>query len=108
MKAMIKVKPDKFKNGDVIKVSLMAMHPMETGSRKDKKTGELVPMNYIKDVKFEYKGAVFTQMSVWETVSTNPVLTTYLKVDGEGDIKITLADDTGKTAEVSKQIKPKG
>ena len=37
-KSLIKIKPKKFKDGEVVKVSFMVMHPMETGMRKDKKT----------------------------------------------------------------------
>jgi Sulphur oxidation protein SoxZ. len=36
-KSLIKIKPKKFKDGDIVKVSFMVMHPMETGARKDKK-----------------------------------------------------------------------
>ncbi|TKI71073.1 thiosulfate oxidation carrier complex protein SoxZ [Sulfurimonas crateris] len=107
-KTLIKVKPNKFKNGDIVKVSFMVMHPMETGLRKDKKTGKYIPAEYIKNVKFEYNGKVFTNMNVWETLSVNPVLTTYMKVDGEGTIKVTFTDNEGTVEESSQKIKPKG
>ncbi|MBE0514236.1 thiosulfate oxidation carrier complex protein SoxZ [Sulfurimonas sp.] len=107
-KTLIKVKPNKFKNGDIVKVSFMVMHPMETGLRKDKKTGKFIPAEYIKNVKFEYNGKVFTNMNVWETLSVNPVLTTYMKVDGEGTIKVTFTDNEGTVEESSIKIKPKG
>lgn len=107
-KSMIKIKPNKYKNGDVVKVSFMVMHPMETGLRKDKKTGQIVPEDYIKSVKFEYNGKVFTNMNVWETLSVNPVLTTYMKVDGAGELKVTFTDNKGTVEEISQSVKPKG
>lgn len=108
VQTLIKVNPNNYKNGDVVKVSFMAMHPMETGLRKDKKTGQLVPAEYIKSAKFEYNGKVFTTMNVWETLSANPVLNTYLKINGEGTLKVTFVDNKGVTEESAIDIKPKG
>jgi len=107
-KTLIKIKPNTYKNGDVVKVSFMVMHPMETGLRKDKKTGEFIPADYIKSAKFEYNGKVFTTMNIWETLSVNPVITTYMKIDGEGTLKVTFTDSKGTVEESSEDIKPKG
>lgn len=107
-KSLIKIKPKKYKNGEIVKVSFMVMHPMETGMRKDKKTGKIVPAHYVNNVKFEYNGKVITTMNVWESVSVNPVFTTYMKVDGKGTLKVTYTDNTGEMNEKSKKIKPKG
>jgi len=107
-KSLIKIKPKRYKNGDVVKVSFMVMHPMETGSRKDKKTKKLIPAKYINSVKFNYNGKEITTMKVWESLSVNPVFTTYMKVDGKGKLKVTYTDNTGEVNEKSKKIKPKG
>ena len=108
VKSLIKIKPKKFKNGEIVKVSFMVMHPMETGMRKDKKTKQIVPADYIKSVKFNYKGKTITTMNVWESVSTNPVFTTYMKVDGKGKLTVTFTDSKGNVNERTKKIKPKG
>ncbi|MDH3719255.1 MAG: thiosulfate oxidation carrier complex protein SoxZ, partial [Planctomycetota bacterium] len=34
--------------GDRVQVLVLANHPMETGTRKDKKTGELIPAHFIQ------------------------------------------------------------
>ena len=107
-KSLIKIKPKRYKNGDVVKVSFMVMHPMETGARKDKKTKKLIPAKYINSVKFNYNGKDITTMKVWESVSVNPVFTIYMKVDGKGKLKVTYTDNTGEVNEKSKKIKPKG
>ncbi|QSZ41998.1 thiosulfate oxidation carrier complex protein SoxZ [Sulfurimonas aquatica] len=107
-KSLIKIKPKKFKDGEIVKVSFMVMHPMDTGTQKDKKTKELIPAKYINSVKFNYKGKEITNMTVWESLSTNPVFTTYMKVDGKGELKVTFTDSTGEVHETSKKIKPKG
>jgi sulfur-oxidizing protein SoxZ len=107
-KALIKIKPKKYKTGDIIKVSFMIMHPMDTGMRKDKKTGKIVPAHYINDVKFMFGDEVFTTMKTWESLSTNPVLTVNFKVPGKGKIKVAYTDNLGESGEKSKKIKPKG
>ena len=107
-KSLIKIKPKKYKNGDIVKVSFMVMHPMETGMRKDKKTKKVIPALYINDVKFEYNSKVITTMKVWETLSVNPVFTIYMKIDGKGKLKVTYTDSSGEVNTKTKKIKPKG
>ena len=79
-KSLIKIKPKKYKDGEVVKVSFMVMHPMDTGLAKDKKTKEIIPAKYVNSVKFSYNGKVITTMNVWETLSVNPVFTTNMKI----------------------------
>ena len=107
-KSLIKIKPKNYKNGEVVKVNFMVIHPMETGMRKDKKTGQIVPAQYINSVKFNYKGQVITTMNIWESLSANPVFTTYMKIDGPGELRVTFSENTGEVNESSMQITPKG
>jgi len=107
-KSLIKIKPKKYKTGEVVKVSFMIMHPMETGMRKDKKSGKIIPADYVTEVKFFFDGKPFTTMKVWESVSTNPVFTIGFKVPGSGELKVTYTTNTGETGETSKKVKPKG
>jgi len=41
-RAIVRV-PRKISKGQVFKVQMVITHPMETGLRKDKKTGKLIP-----------------------------------------------------------------
>ena len=107
-KSLIKIKPKKYKDGEVVKVSFMVMHPMDTGMAKDKKTKELIPAKYINSVKFNYNGKEITNMTVWESLSVNPVFTTYMKINGKGTLSVSFTDNTGEVNETSKKIKPKG
>jgi sulfur-oxidizing protein SoxZ len=108
VKSLIKIKPKKYSTGDIVKVDFMVMHPMETGMRTDKQTGKLVPADYINEVKFFFNDTLITSMSVWETVSTNPVFTINFKVPSAGTLKVTFKDNKGSTNEQSTKIKPKG
>ena len=107
-KSLIKIKPKKYKDGEVVKVSFMVMHPMDTGLAKDKKTKEIIPAKYVNSVKFSYNGKVITTMNVWETLSVNPVFTTNMKIDGKGDLTVSYTDNTGEVNEKTIKIKPKG
>lgn len=107
-KSLIKLKPKKYKTGEIIKVNFMVMHPMETGMRKDKKTGQIIPADYINEVKFFFNDTPFTTMKVWESVSTNPVFTVNFKVPGAGVLKVVYTTSTGGVAEKTVKVKPKG
>ena len=107
-KSLIKIKPKKYATGDVVKVSFMIMHPMETGMRKDKKSGEIVPAHYINEVKFYFNDTLFTTMKTWESLSTNPVFSINFKVPGKGEVKVVCKDNMGEVIEKSKKVKPKG
>lgn len=108
IQSLIKIKPKKYKDGEIVKVNFMVIHPMETGMRKDKKTGELVPADYVNSIKFDYNGQVITNMTVWESVSANPVFTTNMKINGAGKLTVTFTDNKGGVYESTAKIKPKG
>lgn len=107
-KSLIKVKPKSYTVGDIVKVSFMVMHPMDTGLRKDKKTGKIIPAHYINEVKFLFNDKLFTTMTTWESLSTNPVFTINFKVPAAGELKVIYKDNQGEVSEKSKKIKPKG
>jgi len=107
-KSMIKIKPKKFKVGDTVDVSLIVLHPMDTGTQKNKKTGKLKPAHYINNITFYLDGKPFTTMAVWETVSTNPYFSVSLKVPGKGKITVEYTDNQGEKNTKSKKLKPKG
>ncbi len=107
-KSMIKIKPKKYKAGDIVKVDFIVIHPMETGMRKDKKTGEILPAHYINNITFSFDGKPFTTIKSWETISTNPYYSVNFKVPGKGKITVDYTDNTGEKNSKSKKVKPKG
>ncbi|MGB6019828.1 MAG: thiosulfate oxidation carrier complex protein SoxZ [Sulfurimonadaceae bacterium] len=107
-KSLIKIKPKKYTTGEIVKVSFMVMHPMDTGMRKDKKTGKIIPAHYINEVNFTFNGTPITTTKTWESLSTNPVFTINFKVPGPGELKVLFKDNQGEVNEKSTKIKPKG
>ena len=108
MKTLIKIKPKDYKAGDIVKVDFMAMHPMETGMRKNKDTGEIIPAHYIDEVKFLFNDKLITKMVIWESLSVNPLMSISFKIPGAGTLKVIAKDSKGQSVESSEQITPKG
>ena len=65
--AKIRVKA-KVKDG-VAEVKCLMQHEMETGTRKDDKTGELVPAHYITEVVAEHNVNVVMRANLGPAVS---------------------------------------
>ena len=63
----------KAENGETT-VKALIKHPMETGRRKDKESGELVPAHYIEEVVCSYQGEPLLTSELGPTISKNPFL----------------------------------
>ena len=84
--------------GDVVTVKALMTHPMETGARKDSKTGELIPAHFIQEVTCESGGKTRLKANWSGGVSKNPYLSFKFKGASAGD-KLTLSwvDNQGGT-----------
>jgi sulfur-oxidizing protein SoxZ len=82
----------------VVLVKALVTHPMETGARKDKKTGEVIPAHFIQELTCEHGGK--TRMTaLWSGgVSKNPYVTFKFKGGAKGDaIKMSWVDNKGES-----------
>lgn len=92
------------KDGVTIVKALMT-HPMETGMRKDKKTGKLIPANFIQNVTAKHKGNEVLNAEWGGSVSKNPYLSFRFEGGAKGDeIKVSWKDNTGGSDSASAQI----
>ncbi|WP_462320455.1 thiosulfate oxidation carrier complex protein SoxZ [Halochromatium sp.] len=95
----------KTSNGVTTVKSLMS-HEMETGLRKDKKTGEPIPAHFIQEVTAKWKDQV-VMTAFWSGgVSKNPYLSFKFNGGEKGDtVEISWVDNQGQsesgTAEIS-------
>jgi sulfur-oxidizing protein SoxZ len=90
----------------VTTVKALMSHEMETGLRKDKKTGEPIPAHFIQEVTAKWKDqTVMTAM--WSGgVSKNPYLSFKFNGGEAGDpIEITWVDNMGETETGTADIK---
>jgi sulfur-oxidizing protein SoxZ len=87
-------------------VKALFSHPMETGQRKDKKTGEKVPAHYIQEVNCEHNGKNVMLADWGPAVSKNPYLSFKFKGGAKGDdVKISWADNKGQSDTVEAKIR---
>ena len=102
-KSSIKLRT-KNKSGKV-KVKALITHPMESGLRKDKKTGGIIPAHYITEVIVEANGKPVLTANWSGSVSKNPFLS-FSYAGGKGDIvKLTWKDNADKTDSLEKKVK---
>ena len=71
--------------GDVADVKVLMNHPMETGQRKDAKTGQNVPAHFIKAVTATLNGKTVLESQWSQTLSKNPFLGFRIKGAKAGD-----------------------
>ena len=84
--------------GDVADVKVLMNHPMETGLRKDAKTGQLVPAHFIQEVKATINGAPVLAADMGSGVSKNPYLGFKVKGAKAGDkVVVNWVDNKGDT-----------
>lgn len=82
--------------GDTTTVKCLMTHPMETGLRKDKKTGKLIPAHFISEVMAETGGKNVMTANWSGGISKNPYLSFAFNGGKKGDdITITWKDNTG-------------
>ncbi len=103
-KSSIKIRA-KAKNG-VVTVKALISHKMETGLRKDKKTGKVIPAHFIEEVVCEHNGAPVLEAEWGVAISKNPYLSFKFKGGKAGDtVKLSWKDNTGKSDSLETKVK---
>lgn len=82
--------------GDVAEVKVLMSHTMETGLRKDAKTGQLIPAHYITEVTGTVNGTQVLDANFSGGISKNPYLGFKVKNPTKGDkIVVNWVDNKG-------------
>ncbi len=91
--------------GGKVQVKALIKHPMETGLRKNKKTGKKIPAHYITDVNVTANGKALLDAKWSGSVSKNPFLS--FKYAGKAGDKVMLSwkDNTGKSDSLETAVK---
>lgn len=103
-KKSIKIRA-KESNGTV-EVKCLMNHPMETGLRKDSKTGKMIPAHFIQEVDAT-AGGKKVMTAYWSGgISKNPYLAFSFEGGSKGDeLTISWVDNMGETDSGSTKIK---
>ena len=99
IKARAKIK------GDVTEVKALISHPMETGLRKDKKTGEVIPAHFIQEVVCKWNDKT-VMTALWSGgVSKNPYIAFKFKGAAKGDsLELSWTDNKGESDSTTAEI----
>lgn len=84
---------------DVAHVVVLMMHPMETGQRKDPRTGQAYPAHFIQRVTATLNGRPFLSVQCGPAISANPVFGFRVQGARAGDkVAVAWEDNKGETA----------
>ncbi len=90
----------------VVTVKMLISHPMESGRRKNKKTGKLIPAHFIQEVVTEHNGKKVLVANWSGAISKNPYLSFKFKGGAAGDsLKISWVDNQGQSDSTTAKIK---
>ncbi len=83
-------------SGDTADVKCLMNHPMETGLRKDAKTGQMVPAHHITNVMATVNGKTVLDAQWGGGISKNPYLAFKVKGAKKGDtVVVNWTDNKG-------------
>lgn len=82
--------------GGVCEVKALIKHKMETGLRKDSKTGQIIPAHFIQEVTCEHNGTSVVQALWGSAISTNPYVSFKFSGAKSGEtVKLSWVDNKG-------------
>ncbi|GIX27159.1 thiosulfate oxidation carrier complex protein SoxZ [Pelomicrobium sp. G1] len=91
--------------GEVADVKLLINHPMETGQRKDPKTGQPIPAHFITNVTATLNGKPVLDAQWSQAVSRNPFLGFRVKGAKAGDkVKVSWVDNKGESDSIETTV----
>jgi sulfur-oxidizing protein SoxZ len=87
-------------------VKALISHPMETGQRKNSKTGKLIPAHFIQEVVCKHKGTAVMTAQWSGGVSKNPYISFKFTGASQGDeLELSWVDNKGESDSKTAQIK---
>ncbi len=104
VKPRVKV-PKKAEVGEIITIKTLISHPMESGQRKDRSTGELIPRKIINRFTASFNGETVFWTELEPAVSSNPYIEFSVKFPGEGTFRFEWVDDDGTVYDLEKDVK---
>jgi sulfur-oxidizing protein SoxZ len=105
-KPRVKV-PGSVVKGEPFEVKALVSHKMESGQRKDDKTGEKVPRKILNRFVCTLNGMEILRVTLHPAVSANPYLSFYATAEHSGEMQFVWTDDDGSTLDASAHIEVK-
>ena len=102
MVARVRV-PKEAKRGEVIRVTILIQHPMETGYRLDG-DGKKVPKNVIRSLTCRYNGVEVFRAQMSPGIAANPYLQFPTLATESGELVFDWVDDAGERGSARQAI----
>ncbi len=102
-KSSIRISAKTINNQTLVKV--LMKHPMESGARKDKATGGLIPAHFIQSITCESAGKVRFSGDLSGGVSANPYISFKFNGNRGDTVKVTWTDTKGISESGETKIK---
>lgn len=96
-RALVRV-PASVHVGEIIEITAMVAHPMETGYRTGD-DGRPVPRHIVRDIRCELDGQEVFRMEVFAAITANPWVSFTLRAQRSGSLRFTWVDDRGELIE---------
>ena len=96
-------------DGEVAEIRALIDHPMETGLRKDARTGELVPLHFIQNLSVRLNGRSVLETQWGQAIARNPYI--QFRVRGarpDDEVTIEWTDNRGERGSASARVPPAG
>jgi sulfur-oxidizing protein SoxZ len=88
-----------------VTVKALIKHPMETGRRKNKDTGKVIPKHYIQEVTCMHQGEMLLMTEWGPTISMNPFLSFTFTGGAPGEVvELSWKDNKGDSDSASATI----
>lgn len=104
IKPRVKV-PKTVAAGKAFTVKTLINHKMESGQRKDKKTGKKIPREIINTFEATFNGTPVIAVDIQPAVSSNPFFQFTMSIAEAGKLAFKWVDDNGAVYKTSKSIK---
>ena len=92
-------------NAGVVTVKALMSHAMESGRRKDKKSGETIPAHYISTIKVTSGDKTLLTADWTGSISKNPYLSFKFKGAAGDPLKLEWTDNKGETDSAEAAVK---
>lgn len=90
----------------ITQIKALITHPMETGTRKDRKTGQVIPAHFIAHVQCHYQDILVMDATWSAGVSKNPYFAFSFKGGEQGQtVNLSWTDNQGDSDSIETQIR---
>ena len=103
-KPRIKV-PKSASKGEIVQIKTLFSHNMETGLRKDKKTGKLIPRKIINKFECLFNGKEVFSADIHPALAANPYLAFNCRAEESGEFMFKWTEDGGKVTTATSKMK---